>query len=270
MAGVDAVLHIAGWYKVGRAEPAARAVNVEGTRNVLGMMADLGIPKGVYTSTAAVFSDTGGRVVDETYRFEGRHLSLYDETKAEAHRVAEDFAARGLPVSIVQPGAVYGPGDTSALGTTWRRLLDGRLPPLPAHTALCWGFIDDIVSGHLLALEKGAPGRSYLLCGPIHTLVEAVEIAARIAGVPPPRLSLPPWLLKAVSVPMAAVGRIVTLPSEYTAEGLRVLAGVTYLGSGQRARRELGWRARPLDDGLRETIRALRRERDGVTGQARR
>lgn len=255
MTGVDAVMHAAGWYKVGVRDGDAEAVNVGGTRNVLRTMAELGVPRGVYTSTVAIYSDTRGRVVDETYRFTGRHLSRYDATKAEAHGVAEDFARQGLPIVIVQPGAVYGPGDTSALGTLWRRFLARELPPLPAKTAYCWGFIDDIASGHVLALERGQPGRSYHLCGPAHTLAEAVGMASRLTGVPAPRIFLPPWVLKAAALPMRVVERLVTLPPEFTSEGLRVLAGVTYLGSSLRARRELGWRARPLEAGLAETLR---------------
>ncbi|MBS1251165.1 MAG: Aurachin B dehydrogenase [Anaerolineales bacterium] len=82
MSGVDGVYHIAGWYKVGVADkrPAYR-VNVEGTRNVLELMGELGIPKGVYTSTLAVFSDTNGKLMDESYRYDGPHLSEYDRTK---------------------------------------------------------------------------------------------------------------------------------------------------------------------------------------------
>src|SRR5262249_46350556 len=119
MIGVDGVFHLAGWYKIGVRDPSpAYAINVEGTRNVLATMAELHGPKGVYASTLAVNSDTHGRVVDETYRFTGRHLSIYDATKAEAHRIAEDFITRGLPLVIVQPGVVYGPGDTSSVRTT--------------------------------------------------------------------------------------------------------------------------------------------------------
>lgn len=255
MTGADAVIHTAGWYKVGQASPDARRTNVDGTRNVLELMQELGVPRGVYTSTIAVHSDTGGRVVDEGYRFTGRHLSLYDQTKAEAHGVAERLIQAGLPLTIVMPGAVYGPGDTSSLGTLWRRVLLRRLPPLPARTAFCWAHIDDIATGHLLALTKGQAGRSYHLCGPAHTLVEAVALASRITNIPAPRWSIPPMVLRAASVASGLVGLVVNLPTEYTAEGLRVLAGVTYLGQSERARNELGWRARPLEDGLRDTMR---------------
>src|SRR2546428_13179 len=105
MTGVDGVFHVAGWYKVGvKDKSPARAVNIDGTRNVLELMRELKIPKGVYTSTLAVNSDTHGQVVDESYRFHGRHLSEYDRTKAVAHELAESFAREGLPLVIAQPG----------------------------------------------------------------------------------------------------------------------------------------------------------------------
>src|SRR5689334_9661038 len=75
MRGADGVFHIAAWYKYGlRDSSAAEPTNVQGTRNVLEVMRDLGIAKGVYTSTVAVFSDTHGKLVDETYRYDGPHL----------------------------------------------------------------------------------------------------------------------------------------------------------------------------------------------------
>ncbi len=61
MTGVDGVYHIAGWYKIGAKDKSqGQAINVDGTRNVLELMAELGIAKGVYTSTVAVNSDTRG------------------------------------------------------------------------------------------------------------------------------------------------------------------------------------------------------------------
>jgi len=89
MQGVDGVFHIAGWYKIGQRDSRpAQAINIDGTRNVLAAMRDLGIPKGVYTSTLAIWSDTHGRAPDETYRFSGTHISEYDRTKAAAHDLA--------------------------------------------------------------------------------------------------------------------------------------------------------------------------------------
>src|SRR5207244_3025473 len=86
MQGVDGVFHIAGWYKIGvRDKSDGEKINVQGTRNVLELMRELGIPKGVYTSTLAVNSNTHGKLVDESYHYSGPHLSEYDRTKWVAH-----------------------------------------------------------------------------------------------------------------------------------------------------------------------------------------
>jgi nucleoside-diphosphate-sugar epimerase len=256
MSGADGVFHVAGWYKIGvRDAGAAEAINVAGTRHVLELVQELGVPKSVYTSTVTINSDTGGRVVDETYRYEGRHLSVYDRTKAEAHRIAEGFAARGVPVVIVQPGGVYGPGDTGPLRGLFVQFLRRTLPLIPRRTAFAWGHIDDVAAGHVLAMEKGEAGRSYFLTGPVHTMEEAIDMAAAITGIRAPRLRLPPAAIRAASLLMAPIEKLLPVPPQYTAEGLRVLAGVTYIGSNARARRELGWRARPLRDGLMDLLR---------------
>jgi nucleoside-diphosphate-sugar epimerase len=257
MTGVDGVFHIAGWYKLGtRDKRDGMRINVEGTRNVLELMLELGIPKGVYTSTLAVYSDTHGKEVDETYRFTGRHLSEYDRTKWLAHyEVAEPLIARGLPLVIVQPGLIYGPGDTSPVRTTLIQYLQRKLPMVPKRTAFCWAHVEDIAQGHLLAMERGRTGESYIIAGPPHTLVEALAMAERITGVPGPRLRAAPGMMKATAALMGMVEKVATVPPDYTAEYLRVNAGATYLGSNAKARRELGYAPRPLEVGLTETLR---------------
>jgi nucleoside-diphosphate-sugar epimerase len=256
MQGAERVFHVAGWYKVGlRNTRDAVPVNVDGTRNVLEAMRDLGVPKGVYTSTLAVNSDTHGRVVDESYRFTGEHLSVYDATKAAAHEIAESFIAQGLPLVIVQPGAVYGPGDTSALGTTFVQFLQRKLPVIPRGTAFAWGHVEDIARGHILAMERGEPGRHYFICGPVHTLEAAIDLASDITGIAGPKIRVNPGMLRVVSRLVAPFDRFLPLPPAYTAEGLRVVGGTTYVGTNERAKRELGWTVRPLREGLTETLR---------------
>jgi nucleoside-diphosphate-sugar epimerase len=190
MTGVDGVFHVAAG-KIGVADRGgARAINVDGTRHVLELMAELGVPP-ASTPAPAVNSDTHGQVVDETYRFNGRHVSLYDETKAEAHHIAESFIARGLPLVIVQPGLVYGPGDTSGVRTTFIEFLTGKLPAIPKGAAYSWAHVDDIARGLVLAIERGRPGRNYFLAGPPHTLASAIDLASEITGVPAPKIRIP-------------------------------------------------------------------------------
>jgi nucleoside-diphosphate-sugar epimerase len=255
MTGVEGVFHVAAWYKVGVKEPLADRINVDGTRNVLQCMRALEIPGGVYTSTVAVFSDTKGAVPDETYRYEGPHLSEYDRTKWIAHyRVALPKIEDGLPLSIVMPGLVYGPGDTSGMRTALVDLLRGRLPMTPARTAFCWAHVEDTARGHILAMEKGKPGESYLITGPRHTFEQAFDLAARIARVRAPMIHPGPHTMRAMSQLMKGVGRFVKLPPAMQPEALRVLAGTTYFGANDKAVRELGFTARSLEEGFAQTL----------------
>jgi nucleoside-diphosphate-sugar epimerase len=256
MTGVDGVFHIAAWYKIGAKDrKVAEQINVEGTRNVLELMRELAIPRGVYTSSLAVFSDTKGQAVDERYRHEGPWLSEYDRTKWVAHyKVAAPMIEQGLPLIIVQPGLVYGPGDTSAMHNTWVQYLTGKLPVVPKGTAYCWGHVDDTARGHIQAMEKGKPGESYIIAGPAHSLADALQLAAKISGVRPPRMQAPPAMLKAMATLLWPLSKVVTLPEAYHPETLRVVAGVTYLGTSARAKRELGFNPLPLEQGLPATL----------------
>jgi nucleoside-diphosphate-sugar epimerase len=219
------------------------------------LMRELGIARGVYTSTLAVFGDTHGRLVDESYRAGPPWLSEYDRTKWLAHyEVAEPMMRDGLPLVIVQPGVVYGPGDTSSVRTTLIQYLRGRLPVVPQRTAYCWSHVDDAVDGHLLAMERGRPGESYIIAGPPATLRHAFEIAERITGIKAPRLHPGPRTLRAAAALMSVVEKLIPVPDAYTAEGLRVIAGVTYLGDNAKARSELAFDPRPLEEGLHETL----------------
>ncbi len=255
MRGVDGVFHIAGWYKVGVDDrDAAWATNVDGTGNVLDVMAELGIAKGVYTSTLAVNSDTHGVEVDESYHFVGKHLSLYDATKAEAHRIARARIADGLPLVIVMPGLVYGPEDTSSLRASLRNLLRGRLPAIPNGTAYCWAHVDDIADAHILAMDTAPAGQTYIVAGPAASLLDGMRMAAEVAGKRAP-IGVPARGMRAMAPVSGLLGKVLPLPPEYSAEGLRVIAGPTYLGSNAKARRELGYDPRPLEVGWTETVR---------------
>jgi nucleoside-diphosphate-sugar epimerase len=256
MQGVDGVFHIAGWYKVGVKDTReGEQINIVGTRNVLELMRELGIPKGVYTSTLAINSNTHGQLVDETYHYHGPHLSEYDRTKWAAHyQVADPMIDAGLPLVIVMPGLVYGPGDTSSVQTMLVQYLQRKLPVLPKQTAFSWAHVDDIARGHILAMDKGKAGESYIIAGPTHTLIEGMELAEQITGIPAPRLRVPPAMLKGMSSLMGVIEKVAPVPEDYSAEYLRVSAGTTYIGNNAKARRELGYNPRPLREGLTETL----------------
>lgn len=254
MQGCDGVFHVAGWYKIGAKDKTlGQTINIGGTRNVLDLMQEMEIPKGVYTSTLAVNSDTHGRVRDETFRFTGHHISEYDRTKAEAHDIAEKFIADGLPLVILMPGLIYGPNGTSLSDESLRLYLQKKLPLIPKRSAYSWAHVDDIAEAHLLGMEKAPPGSTYMIGGPNYELTEAFEIAEKITGVPKP-MAVPPFMLSVTGFFSSIAEIFVTLPEMYSSEALRVQAGVTYLGDNGKAKRELGYQPRPLEEGLKETL----------------
>ncbi|MBO6576744.1 MAG: NAD-dependent epimerase/dehydratase family protein [Rhodothermales bacterium] len=257
MKGCDGVFHCAAWYAVGTDSSRAHAINVGGTRNVLETMRDLGIPKGVYTSTLGVNSDTKGAIRDESYRYEGGDfLSVYEETKWRAHyEVAIPMMKAGLPLVIVNPGIIYGPGDTSQLGQILKDAIRGKPVALPDEpSGGCWSHVEDVAQAHILAMEKGTAGETYNINGPIHTFKEAVRTAAKVGDAKLRAMWVPPTVLRVMAPVMDVIGSVIPLPTEMAGETLRASAGVTYFGDNSKARRDLGYDPRPIDTGFRQTF----------------
>jgi dihydroflavonol-4-reductase len=258
MAGCDALFHLAADYRVGirRSERAAmHETNVRGTENVLDAAAEAGVGGIVYVSTVNAFGNTRGRVVDEGYeRPPGDYVSAYDETKHLAHRAAVARIAAGAPIVIVQPGVVYGPGDRSEVGGQIARAAAGKLryvsfPGLGMNAV----YVDDVVDGILLAHERGRRGESYVLGGELTTMRTLVEKTVRVAGRRAPRVTLPTRLLRPLVPIGPLVGRLTgTAPN--LGELISASDGVTYWATDAKARRELGYAPRSLDEGLALTV----------------
>lgn len=254
MTGCDVVFHIAAWYKIGADAVAAETINVGGTRKVLRLAHELGVPKIVYTSTVGVFGDTQGQMVDETYFYPGPFLTEYERTKWLAHyKVAVPLIEKGAPIIIVMPGAVYGPGDTSNVGEMMRWFYRGMPAVLGPETTLTFAHVEDIAEGHILAAEKGKIGESYILAGPAIPLGEMVDFWAHLTGKPAPRLRIPADWVRPFAPVMGFLNQALSLPPLFSAEQTAVL-GATYAARADRARSQLGWQTRPLQTGMLETF----------------
>jgi nucleoside-diphosphate-sugar epimerase len=250
--GADALIHAAGSYRIGisRAERGAMwDANVGTTTRALDAAEAAGTKRIVYVSTINAFGNTHGRAVDESYRRDlaDGFLSWYDETKYGAHEVAEQRIAGGAPIVIVMPSQVYGPGDRSAVGEQLRLAHAGKLR-YRAVDAVRIGLVhaDDLASGIVAALDRGRIGEAYILSGPHTTLREAMEIVARLGGHRAPALHLPDGFIRA----MAPFGALIGQPN--LREVVDASAGVSYLASPAKAQAELGFAARPLEEGLRD------------------
>jgi nucleoside-diphosphate-sugar epimerase len=260
MRGADVVFHVAAWYTVGvgaNARERMRRVNVEGARQTLELAAELGVPKIVHTSTVGVYGNTRGQLVDETYKADGINFeSEYERTKYLAHyEVAVPMQQRGAPVVIACPGLIYGPGDASLWGRVLRLYARRRLPVMIGpDNAVTWAHVGDIAAGHRLAAEKGRPGETYIVAGPALTYQEFFKACERATGLPAPFLWLPSGLARLMSQVLRGV-------TPGLAELMQNLAGVSYLARADKAKRELGWSPRSVEEGVPETIEWLKEKR---------
>jgi dihydroflavonol-4-reductase len=260
MEGCDAVVHAAAMYEVGipaKQHPAMWEANVAGTERVLSATREAGVAKLVYVSTVGIFGNTHRQVVDESYEHPGREFtSYYEETKLEAHKVAKRMIEDGLPGVIVQPGGVYGPGDTSQVADLLEQFFAGRLPLLPfPELGICLTHVEDIAGGILLALDKGRIGETYVLSGPVTTMREAIETVAGATGRKAPRHAMPTALMKAMTPIGPLVGKMMGQPPNLR-ELISSADGVTFWASHEKASRELGYAPRGLEEGLRQTLAA--------------
>ena len=254
MAGCDAVVHVAGSYRIGipkSERPAMHEANVAVTERVLDVAIDLGIPRVVDISTVNTFGNTGGLVPDEAFERDPSKgfLSYYDETKYLAHRAARQRMDAGAPIIIVMPGTVYGRGDHSAAGAQLEAAFNGKLPYYgPGESGLSPTYVDDLAAGIVAALDRGRVGQSYVMAGDNMRFSEAIAIVARAGGHRPPRFRVPTTLLRVGGRLLPNGGRFAGQPPNLR-ELVSASAGVTYWASSDKAESELGYRSRPLSAG---------------------
>lgn len=214
-----------------------------------------GVGRVVLTSSVAGIGPVlDGEVGSEDDVYRGGGLGMtYVDAKHEGEAEALAAAARlGVEVVIVNPSYVFGvPVDRSQPGETSTRAIGnyllGRLP------AVVDGQINavdvrDVASGHLRAADRGAPGERYVLGGHDVSWVELFDRVAELSGTHHPLVVLPREVAE-----LAQLASTLRLPSAVATEGL-VLMAQNWRYSSRKARRELGYRARPLDVTLVDTI----------------
>jgi len=193
--GCDWLFHLAALYRLWEPKRGLiRQVNVEGTRNVLAAGLGAGTSKVVYTSSIIVFGGQGpdrDAVESSPFAFP-RTGDAYSLSKREAHRVATEFAERGLDLVIVAPCGPIGPGDVGPT-PTGRFLLSLFNYPVCPMIATINNVVDvrDVAQGHLLAAKKGRRGESYLLGHENLCQFDLARMAMEITGVKKPILPLP-------------------------------------------------------------------------------
>lgn len=236
------------------------AVNVEGSRNVVAAATRAGVERIVYTSTVAtlgLWETRSGRASTEDDVCDLAHLhGNYKQTKYVAEHEVLRLAAQGAPVVLVQPTMPHGPYDhrPTPSGKVVLDYLNGRIPGF-VDTAMNVAHVDDLAEGHLLALEKGAQGRSYICGGENLTMAELLATLARVTGLPAATTRFPsffPLLAGRASqfVEGTLLGREPRVPLEAAK-----MASTPMTFDDSRARAELGYTSRPAGHALYESAR---------------
>lgn len=228
-------------------------MNIDGAVAAVRAAARAGLTRLVHTSSAATIGEAPGTVGTEQTVHRGWYLSTYERTKTEGERAALAAAREvGQDVVLVNPSSVQGPGRAGGTGRFLLAFLDGRLK-LFVPTVVSLVDIDDCITGHLLACERGASGERYLLNGMTLPIERALAMAAEVAGVQTrPRL-VPRGLATAAAVAVEHAFRLVRRRPPVCREMVRTLLhGHRYDGS--RAERELGLRYTEPRETLRKTV----------------
>lgn len=180
--GCDLLIHAAGLNAFCQTD--ARPlyeVNVEGTRALLQAAGEAGVRRIVYTSSALTIGEPPGQIAQETTPHRGYFLSHYERAKYEAEQVTLALARQGLPVVVLNPCSVQGPGRLHGTARIFLDYLNGRLPMVCGHW-FSFLYIDDCVEAHFRAAERGRVGERYLLSGASVTTGELLEILETVTG----------------------------------------------------------------------------------------
>jgi len=251
LSGCTAVVHAAAHFRLWGRRRDFFAVNVAGTRNLLAAAQQTGVERFVHISTIAVVGRPPRRatITEET---PCRPWDAYQESKLEAERLV---LSSGLPVIVLRPGAIYGPGSHYAANRLFfEDPLQGR--PLQVHRGrhiTFPTFVRDVAQAVHLSLSRGRIGQVYNICGECLTQRQVGETVARVLGRPARFIPVPGWGMVVLAWAWSALAHV-TGREPYYPLGLYPYIFYDWPVSIEKAQRELGFAPTPFEEGARETL----------------
>lgn len=263
--GVDTVLHLAFKVSVEGGEQILQEmqrVNVVGTQRLLDSAAAQGVTRVVISSSAlAVGVNRQPFPLDETANWSEHAFDVpYAVTRRVAEHKALARATSDFAVVSVCPAFTMGPDDP--VGAPANKLIESLINRKLRFTLpVGFGCLDvrDFATGVLAASERGRSGQRYLLSGHNVMANQLLEQAAAVAGVPVPRLRPPRLLIEAIAIAVAMLSKVRGKPAPIDRSVLQLIGRYAWYDT-TRARSELGWQPRPLQQTLEDTICWLREE----------
>jgi dihydroflavonol-4-reductase len=255
--GCQFLYHVAADYRLWVPDvDSMRRINIDGTVALLKAAAAAGVERSVYTSSVAALGLTAdGAPADENTKIKPEHhIGAYKKSKYDAEQAVRALAAAGQNIVIVNPAAPVGPGDIKPT-PTGKMILDAARGKMPAYvdTGLNIVHVDDVAAGHILALEKGRSGESYILGGEDMMLKDLLAEIARQTGSKPPNVRLPIGPLMPLAWAMERVATITGKPPLMTPDILTMARKKMFFCS-EKAKVELGYSARPASEAVRDAL----------------
>lgn len=257
--GHDAVVHVAALVKMWvRDSSEFDRVNVEATHNAIRAAAEAGVPKFVYASSFMALGPSNGKPLTEE---DPRRLSVthndYERTKFLADQAARKLIADGLPVYILYPGIIYGPGNLTAGNIVARNLipfLNGKMPfGLPI---LSWSYVTvhDVVNGFIKVIEGNPPSRRYILGGDNQSGEAFYKTIQEITGKKPPLFNMPFPVAKLAGYGEYGLALLFGREPRLLTHQVVEIYKHSWAYDSSLAQKEIGYTITPLKDGLIEMI----------------
>jgi nucleoside-diphosphate-sugar epimerase len=260
MKDCDYVFHLAGFTSVwSKDKSLASYINTEGTRNILDASIRNHINRVVFTSTAGTLPPSEHDIpVDENSPAPPDYLTDYEHSKRQAELVCAEFTGRGLDVVIVNPTRVYGPGllnKSNSVTILIKKYLDGTWRFIPGNGSQTgnYVYIDDVVQGHIRALEKGKPGERYILGGDNVSISRLFEIIGETGGKKHTLVPVPGFALTAFANVELFLADHFGKPPLITPAWVKKY-NQNRLVTSRKAITELGYHVTPLTEGIKDTI----------------
>ncbi len=262
LGGVRFLFHVAADYRLWARDPEEIVRNNRrGTETVMRAALAAGVERVVYTSSVATLG-LKTLPADETAPLaEGEAIGAYKRSKVVAERLVERMVAdEGLPAVIVNPSTPIGQSDVrpTPTGRIIVEAASGRMPAF-VDTGLNLVHVADVAEGHCLALERGRIGERYILGGQDVLLRDMLAEIAVLTGRKPPTVDLPRGPLYPLAVAAEAVAFLTGKEPFLTVDALKMSRHHMFFTSG-KAEAELGYRARPYVEGLKDALAWFRRE----------
>jgi len=267
MQGCDTVFHAGAFAGMWARDPKTiYDSNVAGTGTVLDAAKQNRVEKIIFTSTAGVFYPVQGRDVHESCSRAGDHFSDYDRSKHMAEELILEYIDQGMDVVMVNPTRVYGPGVMSESNgvTRWVDVCLRKNWALIPGRGGCNGnyvFIDDVVRGHILAMERGRAGERYLLGGSNISYEGFISVLEDVTQRKFKKVKIPLRMMKGAAGSFQFFSKISGKPPLITPQFVEKLICDCLVSSGKAAR-DLGYQITELFDGLKKTVAWLKTRND--------